>query len=163
MGHRELARVIDADTVIVGLEAQLKCVGAGRVTHASISNEPDASFKPTNVPPGRSNQWPTVVVECGDSETTAHLRCIADLWIGNSGGQMTVVIIISVDWPPRRVIFENGFPKLPSRTVVLLPCANKKLLLQEARTASQRSIEALCSLDLKKCFYVLLFHQNTTM
>ncbi|KAI9374194.1 hypothetical protein BJX61DRAFT_541027 [Aspergillus egyptiacus] len=57
---------------------------------------PDSSWLPRVLPAGRTQQWPSVVVEVGHSDTTSHLRSTADLWIERSAGQVNVVILVSI-------------------------------------------------------------------
>ncbi|KAL2828295.1 hypothetical protein BDW59DRAFT_171077 [Aspergillus cavernicola] len=50
------------------------------------------------LPAGRSRQWPTVVIECGYSESTTYPREMAGLWISSSDGQRPCSRILVKKW-----------------------------------------------------------------
>ncbi|KAK2734226.1 hypothetical protein FQN57_001747 [Myotisia sp. PD_48] len=58
--------------------------------------EPDVSLQPTLLPPGRSEIWPTLVVEAGRSESHAALERDAHWWRCHPNGAVGVVITIKV-------------------------------------------------------------------
>lgn len=51
--ERQLTLEIQEATISMGLEKGLKALGGGRVTFGKIAKEPDSSFRPANLPPGR--------------------------------------------------------------------------------------------------------------
>ncbi|KAL5332184.1 hypothetical protein BJX70DRAFT_393171 [Aspergillus crustosus] len=71
---------------------------------------------PWTLPPGRSRQWPAVVAQCGYSESTRHLRAIADLWISNFDGDVKVALIISIERGKDRMIVRKWVPGQTARS-----------------------------------------------
>ena len=55
----------------------------------------DSAFKPLSFRPDETD-WPTIVFEAGLSESLRHLRSDAKWWLVNSGGEVKIVIIISL-------------------------------------------------------------------
>lgn len=53
----------------MGLKRQLKLLGATTVKEQEVSKQPDSSFRALDRIDGRDKKWPTVVVECGWSES----------------------------------------------------------------------------------------------
>jgi len=71
------------------------------------SKQPDASFIPNS---RNSNvDWPTIVFECGVSESLTQLRIDADWWLTNSPsqGKVQIVIIISINTRERSIRIEK--------------------------------------------------------
>ena len=78
-----------------------------RVQGTLCSKEPDGSWCPQILSPGRSDTWPTIVLEVGVSESRKKLRADAAWWLANSKGQVHVVILISVNQTVAEVTFES--------------------------------------------------------
>ncbi|KAF9238426.1 hypothetical protein DTO013E5_10091 [Penicillium roqueforti] len=78
-----------------------------RVEGGICAKEPDGSWIPRELPPGRSEKWPTVILEVGVSEAKKKLRADADWWLANSEGQVHVVITIAVSRTVPEVTFET--------------------------------------------------------
>ncbi|KAL4800295.1 hypothetical protein BDV19DRAFT_384651 [Aspergillus venezuelensis] len=117
VAHGALTKKLLGQTLTMNLDSELSLDGATRVTSRGISKEPDASFSPWTLPPARSRQWPAVVVECGYSESTNHLRAMANLWISNSNGDVKVAIIISIERPRAKIILEKWVPRQTARSM----------------------------------------------
>ena len=58
--------------------------------------EPDVSLQPVILPPGRSPEWPTLVVETGRSESQLSLDNNTRWWLRRSNGDVEVVITTRV-------------------------------------------------------------------
>ena len=56
--------------------------------------EADCSWKPYNTRPLISD-WPTLIIECGISQSRGRLVADAHWWLENSGGQVKIVLVIS--------------------------------------------------------------------
>ncbi|EPS27739.1 hypothetical protein PDE_02683 [Penicillium oxalicum 114-2] len=80
---------------------------SGRVEGTQSSKEPDGSWFPKSIPPGRSRTWPSVVLEVGVSESRKKLRADATWWLANSQGEVNIVILISINRTIAEVIFES--------------------------------------------------------
>ncbi|KAJ5684842.1 uncharacterized protein N7477_001187 [Penicillium maclennaniae] len=79
----------------------------GRIQGTLCSKEPDGAWAPEQLPPGRSDTWPSIVLEVGVSESKKKLRADAAWWLANSNGQVQVVILISVNQTVAVVTFES--------------------------------------------------------
>ncbi|KAJ5544594.1 hypothetical protein N7535_007011 [Penicillium sp. DV-2018c] len=92
--------------------------GATRYHGKLCDKEADGSFTPLRKP-SDDNDWPSVVVETGFSESEAQLRTDAHWWFSNSGYQVNIVILIHIQrTPERRVILKvyNLRPTIPRIT-----------------------------------------------
>jgi hypothetical protein len=69
-------------------------LGAATCKAPNSSKEGDTSYKP--MCRTQDEDWPTLVIEAGLSETLAALRNDARWWLDNSGGEVKIVIIISI-------------------------------------------------------------------
>ncbi|CUS06943.1 unnamed protein product, partial [Tuber aestivum] len=67
--------------------------------------EADASFRPLRARPGH-HQWPTVVHECGVSETARRLTVDGKWWINNSGGAVKIVLLVFVNEKAKTIRIE---------------------------------------------------------
>lgn len=67
--ERYFTREIELATNAMGLKRQLKLLGATTVKEQEVSKQPDSSFRALDRIDGRDKKWPTVVVECGWSES----------------------------------------------------------------------------------------------
>lgn len=93
--HGNFGQMIVAKTIMMGMSIHsLYSTGATRFEGSSSSKEADTSFKPQS----RVNEtdWPTIVIEAGLSESLAKLRSDANWWLVNSGGDVMIVVIISI-------------------------------------------------------------------
>jgi hypothetical protein len=84
-------------------------VGATRYKRPGSSKEGDTAYCPL---PAREleTDWPTIVLESGASETLTRLRHDAQWWIVNSGGDVNIVIIISIKPAQKTVLVEKWCP-----------------------------------------------------
>jgi hypothetical protein len=93
--HVNFGREITDKVTGMGMrKRELWGVGAGRFHGSSCSKEGDSSFKPRSR--NHKNDWPTIVIEAGLSESLARLRCDANWWLADSRGQVMIVIIVSI-------------------------------------------------------------------
>jgi len=79
------------------------------------SIEGDSAFKPSDARPNK-HDWPTIVFESGLSETLNGLRHDADWWLSHSGGDVKIVIIISVKPAEKRLHIEKWSNVTPLTT-----------------------------------------------
>lgn len=98
--------------------------GATRYRDRSNSSfkEGDSGHKPRAFRPSPSD-WPTIVFESGFSESLPRLRVDAAWWLMESGGQVKIVVIISVQLAQGRIVIEKwelcagNLQRPPTRTV----------------------------------------------
>ena len=91
----------------MGLERQTVNTGAKRIKEIPRSKEPNDSWKPFTLQPARSSKWPTLVVECGWSESLNRLRLDAEWWLAYSRGDVGVVALVSVERREPKITLET--------------------------------------------------------
>ncbi|PUU72475.1 hypothetical protein B9Z19DRAFT_666532 [Tuber borchii] len=79
----------------------------GRVDSATYrangsQNEADCAWKPRSCRPLKTD-WPTVIIECGVSQSRDRLEVDAHWWFENSGGQVKMVLVISFSETKREI------------------------------------------------------------
>ncbi|KAF7718314.1 Uncharacterized protein PECH_001097 [Penicillium ucsense] len=92
--------------------------GATRFHGKLCDKEADESLTPLRKP-SDDNDWPSLVIETGFSESEAQLRTDAHWWFSNSGYQVNIVILFHIQrTPERRVILKvyNLRPTTPRIT-----------------------------------------------
>jgi hypothetical protein len=119
--HGNLATDMIEKVVLMGMRArELDFVGASRFRGRRSSKEGDSAYKPQSFRPNDPD-WPTIVIESGVSESLHRLRFDAGWWLTESGGDVKIVIIISIQQAQSRIQIEkwehapSGRP-LPLRT-----------------------------------------------
>ncbi|KAK2741539.1 hypothetical protein FQN55_008294 [Onygenales sp. PD_40] len=88
------------------LAHELEFLESTAVKGSNRTKEPDASFQPSQLPPGRSDKWPSLVVEIGCSESERQLQRDAKWWLTDSQGDVKIVITIKIFRSQPRVRFE---------------------------------------------------------
>ncbi|KFY15476.1 hypothetical protein V491_05666 [Pseudogymnoascus sp. VKM F-3775] len=78
--------------------------GAARRQGKYVSKQPDGSFKPFSRGEGG---WPTLTIEAGMSESLVKLRRDAAWWLTNSGGQVHIALIASLQKDDRSIVMET--------------------------------------------------------
>jgi len=94
-------------TYVANMRGTFWSMTTARNQGAVCSKEPDGQWAPRNLPPGRSDKWPSIVLEVGASESKTKLRADAAWWLANSDGQVHVVITISLNPTVAEVTFET--------------------------------------------------------
>lgn len=136
--HRTLSDQVVIQAKDMGVFSDLKSLGSTRVTSGDISKEPDSAFRPVTIPAGRDRRWPTVVIDSGYSESTIHLRQMADLWISESNGQVNVVVIISIERARGRILVEKWIPNpIPLSTGPALRSRGRSALREQSITLTK--------------------------
>ncbi|PIG82561.1 hypothetical protein AARAC_010643 [Aspergillus arachidicola] len=109
--HNVFAGYFDTEianqTQAMNLAHELRSIRSKTHRDGSSAKEADSCFRPRVLPPGRSLDWPTLVLECGWAESLARLRTDANWWFGHSGGQVKVVIIVSIKKDPYELHIER--------------------------------------------------------
>ena len=70
----------------MGFHTDFADIGRTRFSGIGSEKEADTSLKPASRTPGTG--WPTVVFECGVSESLERLRVDARWWLENSKGEV---------------------------------------------------------------------------
>ncbi|PYH66861.1 uncharacterized protein BO88DRAFT_489600 [Aspergillus vadensis CBS 113365] len=77
--------------------------------------EADAAFKNRLLRPNNETDWPHMVIESGVSGSLARLRQDVNWWIGCSGGEVLIVLLLVVECVERKLIIEKYFPQYIGR------------------------------------------------
>jgi hypothetical protein len=100
--HITLANRVLSALIPMGLPiSSLYPVGGGRCYGRSRSKEGDSSYKP--LVRTRETDWPTLIFEAGLSESLTRLRYDAQWWLTHSGGDVKIVVIISIKQAERKL------------------------------------------------------------
>jgi hypothetical protein len=105
--HRHLGRVIRRRVDAMGItDDEWSDIGGQTFRFPTVKKEADSAY--TN-PSIRRNEtdWPTLVVECGVSESLSRLRIDARSWFAHSNGDVKIVIVISIDRANKGLLIEN--------------------------------------------------------
>ncbi|RPA96288.1 hypothetical protein L873DRAFT_1744025 [Choiromyces venosus 120613-1] len=90
----------------MGLRRALASVGHATYQGLASRKEADGSFKPRLARP-LATDWPTVVLECGVSESARRLKVDARWWLDNSLGEVKIVLVFYVLRPARTIRIEH--------------------------------------------------------
>lgn len=74
----------------------LRPLGATTVAEGDVVKEPDLSWRPRDLPPGRARIWPSLVLHVGWPEGLEYLRGEAKLWLEWSKGDVRAVVLMDV-------------------------------------------------------------------
>ncbi|KAK3364028.1 hypothetical protein B0T25DRAFT_597734 [Lasiosphaeria hispida] len=117
-----------------------KYVPVGSSTYKGIGTrqkEGDSGIRP-NPPRSAGNQFPTLAIEAGNSESLPRLHRDKDWWFDNSPpnqpeGDVKVVLLIKVYRPTKRIVIEQWYrySQSPYATVVITPHPHKPFSLQD--------------------------------
>jgi len=106
---QEFGALVIAAVTLMGLnQLERRVLGATKFHAPSGAprKEPDWSMKTKIVRPNPQD-FPTIVLEVGFSETLAKLRCDARLWFSISSNTIQIVILIAIKVAAREIIFEK--------------------------------------------------------
>jgi len=90
----------------IELLGELSYMRATTYKGTDCEKEPDSSFRPRSSRPYTTN-WPTLVIECGVSESINRLRVDSNWWFANSEGQVKTVLLISISEKDRKILIEQ--------------------------------------------------------
>ncbi|KAF2194874.1 hypothetical protein K469DRAFT_706356 [Zopfia rhizophila CBS 207.26] len=106
LAHLTLVRKLDAAVIGMGLPVEsLIPLGGTKFSGPNFSKEGDSAFKPLSRV--QKADWPTLVFESGLSESLSRLRIDARLWLTHSGGNVKIVITISITPAERMLLVEK--------------------------------------------------------
>lgn len=94
--HRMLSDDLVSKIRAMGVpKREFASLGSGRIQGHYSSKEADEAYKPLPLR-GLSRDWPTMIFECGLSESLNRLRTDAGWWLNESGGQVKIALLISL-------------------------------------------------------------------
>lgn len=131
----QLSRAFSENFFRMGLKQQIVNTSAKRIKEIPRSKEPDDSWKPLTLPPARSSKWPTLVVECGWSESLNRLRLDAEWWLAHSRGDVGVVVLVSVDRKEPKITLETWIIDPTSRALLHTMCSQVVTISRDQQNA----------------------------
>jgi len=164
---REFEKAFDRKLVAVGMGNVLKSIGS--TTYQGIDNqtqkEADACFKP-RLARNRKADWPTMVLECGVSQSPKRLKADAHWWADNSIGEVGIVLVFIVSetartiriqyWETHTVLNLHVTRTRPDPTIVTVTIENTIHIDANAITTITKKGEVVTggtlSLDFKRLF-----------
>ncbi|RMJ27041.1 hypothetical protein PHISP_02111 [Aspergillus sp. HF37] len=90
-----------------GANLSLDWYGAADKRTPSRTKKPNQQFAPQDLPEGRSDEWPTMVMESGFSESESQLDGDAMWWVKESRGDVRMAITILVDRRKPTIVFRQ--------------------------------------------------------
>ena len=91
------ARMLDVKIAEMGLFNYIGRMDAATYEGNGSQKQADIAWQPWSPHHGAAD-WPTVVVECGVSQSRDRLEVDANWWFENSGGQVKIVFLISFEF-----------------------------------------------------------------
>jgi hypothetical protein len=95
VAHGTFSDQLFCEAALMGLRWELCRLGATTYKTPRMSKEGDSSFKPGSMRPLETD-WPTIVIGSGWFESLTRLREDARHWLENSGGDVKIVLLISI-------------------------------------------------------------------
>ncbi|CAG8903482.1 unnamed protein product [Penicillium egyptiacum] len=92
--------------VPMGLGHSLHRQGGRTTSGGPKGKQADNGLYPRRLPPGRTDKWPSVVIEVAFSESKTKLRCDLDWWLSQSNGDVKTAISLSTNKSKREIIIE---------------------------------------------------------
>ena len=103
LAKRRLASVFNKKVVQMGLDNELAELGCVAFEGRDSSKEADCTWIPA---PDYGN-FPALVIECGISGSAERLEMEAGWWLDNLGGEVKVVLVISISQADRKVSLDQ--------------------------------------------------------
>ncbi|PWW73551.1 hypothetical protein C7212DRAFT_365832 [Tuber magnatum] len=101
----ELVHHLRSKIDAMGLFSGLRSTGTATFQGLQSQKEADASFKPSSRPGDAG--WPTVILECGISESLRRLRIDAEWWLKISAHDVKIVLLISASKQQQKIHLEQ--------------------------------------------------------
>ena len=81
--------------------------------------EPDCAFRPLSFRPYKTN-WPTLVVECGVSQSLKKLRRDSNWWFMSSAAQIKTVLLFSVSEMEIKIHIEQWVMREEAKSICII-------------------------------------------
>ena len=105
--HGDFRDRLVSEVGLMGLRRLLMSIGATTFKTPRVSKEADSALKPRIMRP-RGTDWPTIVLQSGWSELLTKFQQDAHIWLENSGGDVNIVLLLSIDRTARgKMIIEK--------------------------------------------------------
>lgn len=118
---------------------RLAAIGGTRCFGPGSSKEADTAYKPRSRPQAG---WPSIVFESGLFEGLPRLRVDARWWLVNSGGEVNIVLLISVKPAQMSLLVEKwclapvtnlAFPRANTTPDLLVPTKMQEIIMTRTR------------------------------
>ncbi|KAL5049368.1 hypothetical protein BDW71DRAFT_217503 [Aspergillus fruticulosus] len=93
--------------ITVGMERSLETIGAATYFATIGGKEPDRAWQPTRLPRGRSDKWPTIVLEVAYSATQSKLQSDVRYWLRGPEGEVKTVLTLRIAQDEPRIVIER--------------------------------------------------------
>ncbi|KAH8808991.1 hypothetical protein F5884DRAFT_882921 [Xylogone sp. PMI_703] len=115
-GHLNLGARVICQSGLMGLSiSECQPLGATKYTGQNESSkEGDSSFINEVIRPN-DGDWPSLVIESGYSESMPRLQNDMRWWIGESKGEVRIVLLVQLSPISRRIIIEKWTPRAHPR------------------------------------------------
>lgn len=90
-----------------GLVNAIRMWGSATIHSNNGSKEADLAWRPNRLPPQRSDNWPSVVLEVSFSEKSSKINSDIRFWLGQSEGDVKLVVILDIDRDTPDIKFET--------------------------------------------------------
>ena len=108
--------IISKLTLMDNRQLDLHSLRKAAKTSNSRSQRPDTAYRPVDLPAGRSDKWPSTVIETGYSEGKSKLAEDARWWLTESRGDVKNVLTVSVHQTKKEIVIESwGWSGRPTR------------------------------------------------
>lgn len=112
MGHMNLMSVLFVKlSGMGGANMALKATGSKEYQTPTRTKRADQSFKPRDLPQGRSEFWPSLVMESGWSESKSKLQDDASWFLRESAGDVKIALTISINQRIPEIVINKWEPK----------------------------------------------------
>ncbi|KAJ9220354.1 hypothetical protein DTO169C6_7243 [Paecilomyces variotii] len=93
-----------------GANLELDWTGSADIATPSRTKRADQEVAPQEIPPGRSDQWPSLVIEAGFSESKSKLESDGRWWLVESHGDVKTALTIDVNRRRPEIVIQKWVP-----------------------------------------------------
>jgi len=101
-----LTEILRMKTIAMGLDRAMFSLGGASFKGKNSSKEAYWALKPGWIRP-YADDWPSLVIECGVSESKRRLRADASWWLQNSQEEVKIVLVVKVSEGDRKIKLEQ--------------------------------------------------------
>lgn len=102
-----------------GANMSLDWTGSAEIQTPSCTKRADQQFAPRRLPRGRSDVWPTLVIQAGFSDSKPKLEADAKWWITESKGDVKTALVIYLHQSEANVIIQKWESPIAKQEVVV--------------------------------------------
>lgn len=100
------------DNMGIDWDQQMPTGSATYTAPSRSQKQGDSSSRNITLRPNEHSDWPHWIIEAGLSASLRRLRQDINWWIGNSGGQVLLALLVRVDRAPKKITIEKYFPQI---------------------------------------------------